>query len=118
MQSVGQSRIRQPFVGLTPGRRANHFGSRYSICRRTVHAAFAGSGQRFGKAGVADADEYSGHSLRRGFANWAAGDGWDTKSLMEYIGWKSAQSAMRYIDSSDRFAQYRATKVIDLKSSA
>lgn len=61
----------------------------------------------FGKAGVADADKYSGHSLRRGFANWAVADGWDTKSLMEYVGWKSAQSAMRYIDSSDRFARHR-----------
>ncbi|MYM73890.1 tyrosine-type recombinase/integrase [Duganella sp. FT134W] len=61
----------------------------------------------FTKAGVADADEYSGHSLRRGFANWADADGWDTKSLMEYVGWRSAQSAMRYIDSSDRFARYR-----------
>ena len=50
----------------------------------------------------------SGHSLRRGFANWASTDGWDTKSLMEYAGWKSVQSAMRYIDSSDRFARYRA----------
>jgi integrase len=61
----------------------------------------------FSKAGVDDADEYSGHSLRRGFANWAAADGWDTKSMMEYVGWKSIQSAMRYIDSSDRFARYR-----------
>ncbi|XLZ71487.1 site-specific integrase [Massilia sp. SR12] len=62
----------------------------------------------FEKAGVMDADAYSGHSLRRGFANWAIADGWDTKSLMEYVGWKSVQSAMRYIDSSDRFAKYRA----------
>jgi integrase len=61
----------------------------------------------FTKAGVANANEYSGHSLRRGFANRAAADGWDTKSLMEYVGWRSAQSAMRYIDSSDRFARYR-----------
>ncbi|WP_229262151.1 tyrosine-type recombinase/integrase [Duganella guangzhouensis] len=61
----------------------------------------------FSKAGIDDADGYSGHSLRRGFANWAAADGWDTKSMMEYVGWKSIQSAMRYIDSSDRFARYR-----------
>lgn len=59
------------------------------------------------KAGVVDAAQYSGHSLRRGFANWASADGWDTKSLMEYVGWKSVQSAMRYIDSHDRFARFR-----------
>jgi hypothetical protein len=27
--------------------------------------------------------------------------------MMEYVGWKSIQSAMRYIDSTDRFARYR-----------
>lgn len=26
---------------------------------------------------------------------------------MEYVGWKSAQTAMRYIDTPDRFAQQR-----------
>jgi integrase len=61
----------------------------------------------FSAAGIEDADEYSGHSLRRGFANWAASNGWDTKSLMEYVGWKSVQSAMRYIDGADPFARHR-----------
>lgn len=61
----------------------------------------------FSRAGVAHAEGYSGHSLRRGFANWAAADGWDTKSLMAYVGWKSAQSAMKYIDSTDRFSRHR-----------
>jgi hypothetical protein len=27
--------------------------------------------------------------------------------LMEYIGWKDARSAMRYVDSADPFAQHR-----------
>ena len=39
-----------------------------------------------------------GHSLRRGFATWANSHGWDVKDLMEYVGWKDATSAMRYID--------------------
>lgn len=71
----------------------------------------------FMKAGVTDADDYSGHSLRRGFANWAAADGWDIKSLMEYVGWRSAQSAMRYIDSGDRFARYRAVPPLRMSTS-
>lgn len=37
-------------------------------------------------AGVADAAEYSSHSLRRGFASWETANHWDLKSLMQYIG--------------------------------
>lgn len=51
--------------------------------------------------------QYSAHSLRRGFANWASSNGWDIKTLMEYVGWKNIQSAMRYIESKDPFAQQR-----------
>ncbi|MES2039358.1 MAG: tyrosine-type recombinase/integrase [Pseudomonadota bacterium] len=61
----------------------------------------------FKDAGVAGSDDYSAHSLRRGFANWATGNGWDLKTLMEYVGWKSIQSAMRYVDAADPFAQHR-----------
>ncbi|NVO79537.1 Tn3 family resolvase, partial [Undibacterium oligocarboniphilum] len=42
----------------------------------------------FKDAGVTDSGDYSAHSLRRGFANWATGNGWDIKTLMEYVGWK------------------------------
>lgn len=58
-------------------------------------------------AGIESADLYSGHSLRRGFANWATLNGWDIKTLMEYVGWKNIQSAMRYVDASDPFSQRR-----------
>lgn len=55
-------------------------------------------------AGVGEASEYSSHSLRRGFAGWAASSGWDLKELMEHVGWRDVNSAMRYIDvSQDRF---------------
>jgi integrase len=47
------------------------------------------------------------HSLRRGFASWATANGWDLKTLMEHVGWKNAQSAMRYIDREDPFNQRR-----------
>lgn len=59
------------------------------------------------KAGVADAQGYSGHSLRRGFASWANANGWDVRALMEYVGWKSVQSAMRYVDGPDAFGRAR-----------
>ncbi|WP_052028532.1 tyrosine-type recombinase/integrase [Pseudomonas syringae] len=45
----------------------------------------------------------SGHSLRRGFATWAARNDWGTKALMDYVGWPDVQSAMRYIDTSAPF---------------
>ncbi len=61
----------------------------------------------FGAAGLPQADRYSSHSLRRGFATWANANQWDLKMLMEYVGWKDVRSAMRYIDTADPFAQHR-----------
>jgi integrase len=58
-------------------------------------------------ASVPSAELYSAHSLRRGFANWATSNGWDIKTLMEYVGWKNVQSALRYVDSADPFAKHR-----------
>ena len=63
--------------------------------------------QIFSQAGLASPDQYSGHSLRRGFAQWANAQGWDLKSLMEYVGWKDIASAMRYLDGTDPFAKHR-----------
>ncbi|SEQ38746.1 Site-specific recombinase XerD [Azotobacter beijerinckii] len=54
------------------------------------------------RAGV-PGESYSSHSLRRGFATWAAANGWDLKSLMGYVGWKDVKSAMRYIDPTLSF---------------
>ncbi|MDR3409953.1 MAG: site-specific integrase [Formivibrio sp.] len=61
----------------------------------------------FEAVGIDYADQYSGHSLRRGFANWATSNGWNLKTLMEYVGWTDAKSAMRYIDTVDPFASAR-----------
>ncbi len=55
----------------------------------------------FSRAGVVTPEEYSSHSLRRGFAGWARASGWDLKELMEYVGWKDIKSAMRYLDAAD-----------------
>lgn len=46
---------------------------------------------------------YSSHSMRRGFATWASGNGWDIKALMSYVGWRDMKSALRYVDSSVSF---------------
>jgi hypothetical protein len=61
----------------------------------------------FQRAGIPTPEAYSGHSLRRGFAGWANTNGWDVKALMEYVGWKDAHSALRYIDAPDAFGQRR-----------
>lgn len=50
------------------------------------------------EAGAENADSYSSHSLRRGFAGWASANGWELKELMEHVGWRDVNSALRYID--------------------
>ena len=60
------------------------------------------------QAGVADAESFSSHSLRRGFAQWAGMSGWDIRELMSYVGWRDVKSAMRYLDgvSIDQKARF------------
>ena len=58
-------------------------------------------------AGVEASEEYSSHSLRRGFAGWANANHWDVKTLMQYVGWKDVQSAMRYVDGNDALEAFR-----------
>ena len=59
------------------------------------------------KAGLTNAQSYSSHSLRRGFASWANANGWDLKSLMQYVGWKDTKSALRYIETQGLSVQQR-----------
>lgn len=61
----------------------------------------------FSHAGLEAPESFSSHSLRRGFADWANANGWDIKTLMEYVGWKDVKSAMRYIDATDPFGRQR-----------
>jgi hypothetical protein len=60
------------------------------------------------QAGVADAEAFSSHSLRRGFAQWAGMSGWDLRELMNYVGWRDVKAAMRYLDgvSIDQKARF------------
>lgn len=64
----------------------------------------------FSEAGL-PAELYSSHSLRRGFATWAAANGWDIKGLMSYVGWKDMKSALRYVDSTVSFGGLAAGKI-------
>ncbi|MFJ7315994.1 site-specific integrase [Pseudomonas sp. NPDC098747] len=58
------------------------------------------------RGGVAG-ERYSGHSLRRGFATWATQNQWSPKALMEYVGWRDVQTALRYVDPGESFGDWR-----------
>lgn len=68
----------------------------------------------FVQAGIDSAEQYTGHSMRRGFANWAIENGWDIKTLMGYVGWKNINSAIRYVESADPFLKSPIDRVISL----
>lgn len=51
--------------------------------------------------------QYTAHSLRRGFATWASRNQWSTKALMEYVGWRDVQSAARYVEADAPFGEWR-----------
>lgn len=61
----------------------------------------------FERTGIATPQAYSSHSLRRGFANWAADNGWDVKNLMAYVGWRDVKAAMRYVEASPASSRAR-----------
>lgn len=53
-------------------------------------------------AGLESPDKYGSHSMRRGIANLLDQKGADAKTLQDYVGWKTLQNAMRYLDDSDQ----------------
>lgn len=57
--------------------------------------------------GTGAGQQYTAHSLRRGFATWASRNQWSTKALMEYVGWRDVQSAARYIEADAPFGEWR-----------
>lgn len=59
------------------------------------------------QAGLAHSQTYSAHSLRRGFASWANTNHWDIKSLMQYVGWKHSNTALKYIDNNESLLEQR-----------
>jgi len=96
-------------AGLTEGPVFRKIDRRGHVADESLHANSLIPLLRslFAEAGVESPEEYSSHSMRRGFAGWARASGWDIKELMEYVGWKDVKSAMRYLDASDSSLQAR-----------
>lgn len=66
----------------------------------------------FEKAAIQAPEQYSSHSLRRGFAAWASANNWDLKSLMAYVGWRDPKSALNYIEVSQHQVYFSSPKLI------
>ena len=58
-----------------------------------------------------ESDNYSGHSLRSGFATVAAESGADERSIMKMTGHKSTQMVRRYIKEANVFKNNALSKV-------
>lgn len=58
------------------------------------------------QAGIANAEEFSSHSLRRGFANWARLSGWDIRELMDYVGWGDVKIAENLRHEQQKIIKY------------
>ncbi|MBI1174047.1 MAG: tyrosine-type recombinase/integrase [Sideroxydans sp.] len=71
----------------------------------------------FTEAGIENPEEYSSHSLRRGFAGWARSNGWDMQELMEYVGWRDIKSAMRYLDAEPQDLKERFERGLSTQQS-
>lgn len=56
-----------------------------------------------------DPNGISTHSLRHGFAHWAADSDWDLQSLMEYVGWANVSNAKGYLPSRYNFGSLALT---------
>lgn len=54
-----------------------------------------------------EGERFSSHSLRRGFATWASRNQWSAKALMNYVGWRDAKAALRYIEPEMPFGELR-----------
>ena len=61
-------------------------------------------------AGI-DSKNYSGHSLRSGFATSAAGSGVDERSIMAMTGHKSSEMLRRYIKEANLFKNNALNKI-------
>ncbi len=85
----------------TVGAEGLHVDSMLPLLRRVLDAPGGGPPNAF-----------STHSLRRGFANWASENGWDLKALMEHVGWKSTESALRYINPGDPYGRERIERAL------
>ena len=65
------------------------------------------------KAGI-DSKNYSGHSLRSGFATSAAEAGAEERSIMAMTGHKSSEMVRRYIKEANLFKNNALNKISKL----
>jgi integrase len=83
------------------------------ICPTSIQRILVANYKRAGL----DSSRITSHSARRGFAHWAMDNGWHLSALMQYVGWKSVTSAVKYTPSAAQFgslAVVNATKEIPL----
>lgn len=57
------------------------------------------------ESGIAYADEFSSHSLRRGLATSAARAGASLETIMRHGRWKQVNTVMEYIQAAERFTE-------------
>jgi len=62
-------------------------------------------------AGI-DSKNYSGHSLRSGFASSAAESGAEERSIMRMTGHKTTQMVRRYIKEANLFKNNALNKIV------
>lgn len=64
-------------------------------------------------AGIENANELSGHSLRRGLASTASFNGASISAIMRQGRWKQVNTVMEYIEAAQRFEENAAGKVLE-----
>lgn len=68
--------------------------------------------KRATQAGIAHADEFSSHSLRRGLATSAAKAGAPLHAIMRAGRWKQTNTVMEYIEAQESFSENAAANVL------
>ncbi|MHB1946941.1 MAG: tyrosine-type recombinase/integrase [Gammaproteobacteria bacterium] len=68
--------------------------------------------KRANECGLAYADQFSGHSLRRGLATTASSAGANMAAIMRQGRWKQINTIMEYVDATNRFSDNVITKIL------
>lgn len=79
-----------------------------AICPTSIQRILISNYKRAGldPAGI------TSHSARRGFAHWAMDNGWHLSALMQYVGWKSVTSAVKYTPSAAQFGSLAVVNAV------
>lgn len=68
--------------------------------------------KRAGEAGIAQADQFSSHSLRRGLATAASRDGAALPAIMRQGRWRHMGTVLEYIEAAQRFEENAAHNIL------